>query len=125
MGESLAALKIYKKLRKRGFQVEERAMNTLLRGLCRKYMSLMDGDLLKESEYLFARIVEKGYTTLPYTFCLMVQARANGGEIDKALAYLHQMIRNGYSPRMITYNIVLLFFVRKGESMTHFMFWFL
>ena len=78
-------------------------------------MSLMDGDLLKESQELFASIVGKGNTASPYTFCLIVQALANGGEIDKAVAYLHQMVRNGYSPRMITCNVVLRVLCEEGR----------
>ncbi|KAJ6845523.1 putative pentatricopeptide repeat-containing protein, mitochondrial [Iris pallida] len=115
-GETVAALEIYKKMRVRGFRSEERAMNTLLRGLCRQSMALMDGsEALKEGKELFERMISEGYKTSPYTYCLLVEALAKGDEIDDALAHLCKMAGGGYSPRMITCNAVFRILCKQGR----------
>ncbi|MQL71696.1 hypothetical protein Taro_004022 [Colocasia esculenta] len=104
-GEISEALNIYNEMRETGLKVEERAMNTLLRKICRKCVS--NPELLTEAEGLFQTINDIGYKLSPYTYCLMVQAFADGGHIDKALAHLSEMERIGFSPRIMTYNMLI------------------
>ncbi|CAL9187790.1 unnamed protein product [Musa hybrid cultivar] len=104
-GEVSAAWRTYRKMRDAGFQVEERAVNTLLRGVCKQ--SVIDEKVLNDAMELLDAITEIGHNPSVYTYCLMVKALAIGGEIDKALFHLHEMVRIGYCPRMMTYNVVL------------------
>ncbi|XP_074568450.1 uncharacterized protein LOC141824991 [Curcuma longa] len=112
-GEFSAAWRIYKKMRDAGFVVDERCMNTLLRGICRQ--PVIDDKVLKDATELFESIKEVGHDLSPYTYCLMVQALARGGEVDKALFHLHEIVRNGYSPRMMTFNVILRILCEQGR----------
>ncbi|XP_039135814.1 pentatricopeptide repeat-containing protein At5g41170, mitochondrial-like [Dioscorea cayenensis subsp. rotundata] len=103
----------YMKMHNAGFQASERVMNTLLRGLCRK--STRNDEPLKEAKELFEQIMELGYPLSPYTYCLMVQALAEKGEVSQAFNHLLEMIGKGYSPRMLTYNVVLRVLCRDGR----------
>ncbi|KAJ8484600.1 hypothetical protein OPV22_017085 [Ensete ventricosum] len=104
-GEVSAAWRTYRKMRDAGFQVEEHAMNTLLGGVCRQ--SVIDEKVLNDAMEILDAITEIGHYPSAYTYCLMVQALAVGGRIDKALFHLHEMVRIGYCPRMMTYDVVL------------------
>ncbi|KAG6531067.1 pentatricopeptide repeat-containing protein At1g62680, mitochondrial-like [Zingiber officinale] len=112
-GEVSAAWRIYKEMRDAGFVVDERCMNTLLRGICRQ--PVIDDKVLKDANELFELIKEVGHDLSPYTYCLMVQALARGGEVDKALFHLHEIARNGYSPRMMTFNVILRILCEQGR----------
>ncbi|KAG1338954.1 pentatricopeptide repeat-containing protein, mitochondrial-like [Cocos nucifera] len=112
-GEVSEAWKTYKKMKEAGFQVDVRVMNTLLRGLCRQ--STINSELLKDAKELFGKVTEMDFGPSPYTYCLMVQALAIGGEMDEALDLLHEMVRAGYSPRMMTYNVILRTLCEEGR----------
>ncbi|XP_043687299.1 pentatricopeptide repeat-containing protein At1g09900-like [Telopea speciosissima] len=100
-----AALQIYKEMLEIRFEIDERMMNILLRAICRR--SWADGELLKDAEELFERIKNVGLGPHPSTYCLMIQSLSIRGQIDRALANLHEMMRLGYPPRMITFNTVV------------------
>ncbi|XP_072983388.1 uncharacterized protein [Typha latifolia] len=112
-GELSAAWKTFKKMEEAGFQADGRSVNTLLRCFCRQ--STINSELLKDAKYLFKKIKEMNCELSPYTYSLMVQALAKGGEIDEALTYLHEMVKTGYSPRMMTYNILLRVLCGEGR----------
>ncbi|KAJ0978393.1 hypothetical protein J5N97_013867 [Dioscorea zingiberensis] len=112
-GEISAAFETYMKMHSMGFQASERVMNTLLRGLCRQ--STRNGDSFKKAKELFEKITELHYPLSPYTYCRMVQALAERGEVSQAFNHLLKMIGNGYSPRMLTYNIVLRVLCMNGR----------
>nr|CAD1833089.1 unnamed protein product [Ananas comosus var. bracteatus] len=113
-GEISSAWKTFKKMNEVGFEADKRAMNTLLRGLCKQ--SITNDEVLKDAKELFKKIQEVSYGPSPYTYCLMIQALAKGGEIDEAVAHLHEMIKEGYSPRIMTYNVVLRVLCDEGRA---------
>lgn len=100
-----SALSIYKEMVSVGFEVEERMMNTLLRGVCRR--SRMDRDLLSNAYEVFDKMKSRGYVICPCAYDLVIEAFCMGKQMDKALATLHEMIRFGHTPRMITLNNVV------------------
>ncbi|XP_020108840.1 pentatricopeptide repeat-containing protein At5g41170, mitochondrial-like [Ananas comosus] len=113
VGEISSAWKTFKKMNEVGFEADKRAMNTLLRGLCKQ--SMTNNEVLKDAKELFKKIQEVSYGPSPYTYCLMIQALAKGGEIDEAVAHLHEMMKEGYSPRIMTYNVVLRVLCDEGR----------
>nr|CAD1841848.1 unnamed protein product [Ananas comosus var. bracteatus] len=110
VGEISSAWKTFKKMNEVGFEADKRAMNTLLRGLCKQ--SMTNNEVLKDAKELFKKIQEVSYGPSPYTYCLMIQALAKGGEIDEAVAHLHEMMKEGFS-----FSIVLNEFCRQGKML--------
>uniref|UniRef100_A0A2N9I1F4 Pentacotripeptide-repeat region of PRORP domain-containing protein n=1 Tax=Fagus sylvatica TaxID=28930 RepID=A0A2N9I1F4_FAGSY len=100
-----SALRTYKEMMEDGIEVDKRIMNALLRGLCRK--SWKEKDLLEEAYEVFEKMKIGFYDIDPSTYCLMIQALCKGGKIEKSLDNLHDMIRMGNFPGIITFNSVI------------------
>ncbi|KAG0453407.1 hypothetical protein HPP92_024711 [Vanilla planifolia] len=114
-GEINAAFDTFKKMRVASFQVDDRSLNTLISSFCR--LPSTNVELLKEVKELFRDVSFDGVGPSPYTCCLMVQALAKGGETDIALAYLQEMVKHGYIPRIMTYNVILQKLCGTGRSL--------
>ncbi|KAF5189135.1 Pentatricopeptide repeat-containing protein [Thalictrum thalictroides] len=112
-GKVMTARKVYKEIIGIGLEIDERIMNTLLRGLCRR--SWTNEELSEDVEDVFERIKNAGFTPYPETHCLVIQTLAIRGETDKALATLNEMIRNGNSPTLITFNVVIRALCNEGR----------
>ncbi|CAI9758853.1 unnamed protein product [Fraxinus pennsylvanica] len=104
-GETKAALGMYKEMIGIGFQVDERMTNTLLRRLCRS--SRKDNILLNDVYEVFEKMKNEDFAIYSSTYDLVVEAFCNGKVNDKAFEILDEMIRTGYSPRTITFNVVV------------------
>ncbi|CAN6325301.1 unnamed protein product [Urochloa humidicola] len=104
-GETAAAWQAYKRMERAGFEAEGRALDTLARGLCRRCAA--DASALGDAREVFGRLVASGHEPVSYTYCLMAQALARGGEVDAAVALLEEMARRGYALRKRAYTDVV------------------
>uniref|UniRef100_K3YCJ4 Pentacotripeptide-repeat region of PRORP domain-containing protein n=1 Tax=Setaria italica TaxID=4555 RepID=K3YCJ4_SETIT len=100
-GETAVAWQTYKRMERAGFEADGRALDTLARGLCRRYAA--DASALGDAREVFAKLVASGHEPVSYTYCLMAQALARGGEVDAAVALLEEMVRRGYALRNRAY----------------------
>lgn len=104
-GEVSAAWKTFKRMEHAGFEADSRALDTLARGLCRQCAA--DISVLREAKEVFGKVVAAGHEPVSYTYCLMAQALARGGEVDAAVAILDDMVRKGYALRKRAYTDVV------------------
>ncbi|VAH90722.1 pentatricopeptide repeat-containing protein At1g64580-like [Triticum dicoccoides] len=104
-GEISAAWKTFKRMEHAGFEADSRALDTLARGLCRQCAA--DISVLKDAKEVFGKVVAAGHEPVSYTYCLMAQALARGGEVDAAVAILDDMVRKGYALRKRAYTDVV------------------
>ncbi|PVH32741.1 hypothetical protein PAHAL_9G475800 [Panicum hallii] len=104
-GETAAAWQTYKRMERAGFEADGRALDTLARGLCRRCAT--DVSALGDAREVFAKLVASGHEPVSYTYCLMAQALARGGEVDAAVALLEEMVRRGYALRKRAYTDVV------------------
>ena len=114
-GKIQAALGVYREMVEAGFEVGERMMNTILRGVCRR--SWKEEGLLKDAHELFEKMTRnEGCAIYPNTYGLVIQTLCVAKEVDKALMYLNEMVGIGYSPpRMITFNSVIRALCSEGR----------
>ncbi|NP_001130560.2 uncharacterized protein LOC100191659 [Zea mays] len=113
-GETSAAWQTYKRMERAGFEVDGRALDTLARGLCRRCAT--DASALGDAEEVFAKVVASGHEPVSYTYCLMAQALARGGEVDAAVALLEDMVRKGYALRKRAYTDVVRALCDRGRA---------
>ncbi|KAB1224637.1 hypothetical protein CJ030_MR2G016981 [Morella rubra] len=104
-GKIRSALRTYKEMVRDGFEVDERLMNTLLRGLCR--ISWKEKDLLEDAYQVFEKMKKGFYAIHPGTYGLMILALCTGEKIEKALDNLNDMISMGHLPQTITFNSII------------------
>ncbi|CAN6301003.1 unnamed protein product [Urochloa humidicola] len=104
-GETAAAWQVYKRMERAGFEADGRALDTLARGLCRRCAA--DASALGDAREVFGKLVASGHEPVSYTYCLMAQALARGGEVDAAVALLEEMVRRGYALRKRAYTDVV------------------
>ncbi|XP_062006240.1 pentatricopeptide repeat-containing protein At5g41170, mitochondrial-like [Rosa rugosa] len=104
-GKTRNALRIYKEMVEIGFEVDERLMNALVRGLCRR--SSKEKDLLEDACELFEKLQNGVSDIEASTYGLMIQSLCMEKKIDDAMINLKQMMAVGYSPWMITFNKVI------------------
>ncbi|XP_037495947.1 putative pentatricopeptide repeat-containing protein At1g09680 [Jatropha curcas] len=107
------ALRIYKEMVRNGFEVDERLMNNLLRGLCRKF--LKENDLLEDAYQVFDKMTKRAFVMDHSTYNLVIQAFSMGKKVDDALVSLQKMIKFGYIPSLTTINSVIRAFCTKGR----------
>ncbi|XP_015580555.2 pentatricopeptide repeat-containing protein At1g62910 [Ricinus communis] len=107
------ALRIYEEMVRNGFEVDEKLMNSLLRGLCRKF--LKDNELLNDAYQVFEKMKERTVVIHHSTYSLVIQAFSTGKKVDDALSNIHRMIKDGYVPRIITINTVIRAFCKEGR----------
>ncbi|KAK9057849.1 hypothetical protein SSX86_022687 [Deinandra increscens subsp. villosa] len=112
-GEVRAGVRVYDEMVSLGFEVDERMMNTLLRGVCRK--SRKEKELLKDAYKVFDEMSKRGCGIDPCGWELMVEAFCNGGEMDKAFVNLCEMMELGLCPRSFTLNIVVSGLCNEGK----------
>ncbi|CAN6715390.1 unnamed protein product [Malus baccata var. baccata] len=87
------AIRVYEEMVENGFEVEERLMNNLVRGLY--------------AHQLFKRM-RSGHSGIDAsTYGLMIQSLCMGKKVDEALVSLQGMVRTGYSPWIVTFNNVI------------------
>ncbi|KAK1428073.1 hypothetical protein QVD17_16900 [Tagetes erecta] len=104
-GEIRAGIRVHNEMVSLGFEVDERMMNTLLRGVCRK--SRKEKDLLKDAYRLFDEMCKRGCDVDPCAFELMIEAFCNGNEMDKGFGKLCEMMSLGLCPRTFTLDVVV------------------
>ncbi|KAJ0027932.1 hypothetical protein Pint_35068 [Pistacia integerrima] len=109
-GETRAALITFKEMVDFGIEVDERMMNTLLRGLCMK--SWEEKDLLEDAYQVFEKM---NFIMDPGTYGMVIRALCVGKKTDEALIHLQHMVRRGYVPRTITFNNVIQAFCHEGK----------
>ncbi|KAF5747676.1 pentatricopeptide repeat-containing protein [Tripterygium wilfordii] len=109
----LTALRVYKEMVGIGFEVDERIMRALLRGLCRK--SLKEKDLSKDAYQVFEKMTSRALGIDYSTYDLLIQAVCLRKESDKAFVVLQHMIGLGYIPRIITFNNVIRVLCLHGK----------
>uniref|UniRef100_A0A0A9CRE8 PROP1-like PPR domain-containing protein n=1 Tax=Arundo donax TaxID=35708 RepID=A0A0A9CRE8_ARUDO len=112
-GETDAAWQTYKRMERAGFEVDGRALDTLARGLCRRCAT--DISALADAREVFGKVVAAGHEPVSYTYCLMAQALARGGEVDAAVALLEEMVRKGYALRKRAYMDVVRALCDRGR----------
>ncbi|CAL4922522.1 unnamed protein product [Urochloa decumbens] len=105
-GETAAAWQVYKRMERTGFEADGRALDTLARGLCRRCAADASA-ALGDAREVFGKLVASGHEPVSYTYCLMAQALARGGEVDAAVALLEEMVRRGYALRKRAYTDVV------------------
>ncbi|CAL4930856.1 unnamed protein product [Urochloa decumbens] len=105
-GETAAAWQVYKRMERAGFEADGRALDTLARGLCRRCAADASA-ALGDAREVFGKLVASGHEPVSYTYCLMAQALARGGEVDAAVALLEEMVRRGYALRKRAYTDVV------------------
>ena len=88
-----------------GFEVEERLMNNLVRGLCRR--SWEEKDLLEDAHQVFERMRSRHSGIDASTYGFMIQSLCMGKKMDEALVSLQGMVRTGFSPWIVTFNNVI------------------
>ncbi|KAJ1297240.1 hypothetical protein BS78_01G362600 [Paspalum vaginatum] len=113
-GETAAAWQTYKRMERAGFEADARALDTLARGLCRRCAT--DVSALGDAKEVFAKVVASGHEPVSYTYCLMAQALARGGEVDAAMALLEDMVRKGYALRKRAYTDVVRELCDRGRA---------
>ncbi|RLN42702.1 protein Rf1, mitochondrial-like [Panicum miliaceum] len=113
-GETAAAWQTYKRMERAGFEADGRALDTLARGLCRRCAT--DVSALGDAREVFAKLVASGHEPVSYTYCLMAQALARGGEVDAAVALLEEMVRRGYALRKRAYTDVVRALCDRGRA---------
>jgi len=113
-GETSAAWQTYKRMERAGFEVDGRALDTLARGLFRRCAT--DVSALGDAKEVFAKLVASGHEPVSYTYCLMAQALARGGEVDAAVALLEDMVRKGYALRKRAYTDVVRALCDRGRA---------
>jgi len=113
-GETAAAWQAYRRMERAGFEADGRALDTLARGLCRRCAA--DASALGDAREVFAKLVASGHEPVSYTYCLMAQALARGGEVDAAVALLEEMVRRGYALRKRTYTDVVRALCDRGRA---------
>lgn len=113
-GEISAALQTYKRMERAGFEADGRALDTLARGLCRQCAA--DISALRDAKEVFGKVVASGHEPVSYTYCLMAQALARGGEVDAAVALLGEMVRKGYALRKRAYTDVVRALCERGRA---------
>uniref|UniRef100_A0A0A9D0W0 Pentacotripeptide-repeat region of PRORP domain-containing protein n=1 Tax=Arundo donax TaxID=35708 RepID=A0A0A9D0W0_ARUDO len=112
-GETDAAWQTYKRMERAGFEADGRALDTLSRGLCRRCAT--DISALGDAREVFGKVVAAGHEPVSYTYCLMAQALARGGEVDAAVALLEEMVRKGYALRKRAYTDVVRALCDRGR----------
>jgi pentatricopeptide repeat protein len=113
-GEVDAAWQTYRRMRRAGFEPAPRSLDTLARGLCRRCAT--DASALGDAREVFARLAASGHEPVSYTYCLMAQALARGGEVDAAVALLEEMAREGYALRKRAYTDVVRALCARGRA---------
>ncbi|CAN6320083.1 unnamed protein product [Urochloa humidicola] len=113
-GETAAAWQVYKRMERAGFEADGRALDTLARGLCRQCAA--DASALDDAREVFGKLVASGHEPVSYTYCLMAQALARGGEVDAAVALLEEMVRRGYALRKRAYTDVVRALCERGRA---------
>ncbi|KAG8063466.1 hypothetical protein GUJ93_ZPchr0003g17582 [Zizania palustris] len=113
-GETSAAWQTYKRMERAGFEADARALDTLTRGLCRQCAE--DIAALADAKEVFGKVVAAGHEPVSYTYCLMAQALARGGEVDAAMALLGEMVRKRYALRKRAYTDVVRALCDRGRS---------
>ncbi|CAN6575979.1 unnamed protein product [Malus baccata var. baccata] len=99
------AIRVYEEMVENGFEVEERLMNNLVRGLCRR--SWKEKNIQEDAHQLFKRM-RSGHSGIDAsTYGLMIQSLCMGKKVDEALVSLQGMVRTGYSPWIVTFNNVI------------------
>ncbi|KAL6902037.1 hypothetical protein ACP4OV_004913 [Aristida adscensionis] len=112
-GETAAAWQTYRRMERAGFEADGRALDTLARGLCRRCAT--DASALADAKEVFRKVVAGGHEPVSYTYCLMAQALARGGEVDAAVALLDEMARRGYALRKRAYTDVVRALCDRGR----------
>ncbi|WVZ56836.1 hypothetical protein U9M48_007312 [Paspalum notatum var. saurae] len=113
-GETAAAWQTYKRMERAGFEADARALDTLARALCRRCAT--DVSALGDAKEVFGKVVASGHEPVSYTYCLMAQALARGGEVDAAVALLEDMVRKGYALRKRAYTDVVRALCDRGRA---------
>ncbi|KAL6660103.1 hypothetical protein ACP70R_002225 [Stipagrostis hirtigluma subsp. patula] len=113
-GETAAAWQTYRRMERAGFEADARALDTLARGLCRRCAT--DVSALADAREVFGKVVAAGHEPVSYTYCLMAQALARGGEVDAAVALLEEMVRRGYALRKRAYTDVVRALCGRGRA---------
>uniref|UniRef100_A0A0D3FI72 Uncharacterized protein n=1 Tax=Oryza barthii TaxID=65489 RepID=A0A0D3FI72_9ORYZ len=113
-GETSAAWQAYKRMERAGFEADGRALDTLARGLCRQCAANVAA--LADAREVFGKLVASGHEPVSYTYCLMAQALARGGEVDAAVSLLGEMARRGYALRKRAYTDVVRALCERGRA---------
>ncbi|XAR68713.1 hypothetical protein NMG60_11000062 [Bertholletia excelsa] len=104
-GEIHTALRIYKEMESKRFQADERIMNSLLRGLCRR--SRQGGEMLRNAYEVFDIMKKWGSAIYASSYDLVIEAFCNGKDEEKAMVNLQHMISAGNTPKKFTFNRVI------------------
>ncbi|XP_057972784.1 pentatricopeptide repeat-containing protein At1g62680, mitochondrial-like [Malania oleifera] len=104
-GKVPKALQIYREMVATGFDLDERLMNTLLRGLCRR--SWKEENLLKDAYELFEKMRDGVSVIYLETYEVVIRTLCIKKEMNSALYHLHEIIMIGHSPRTTTFNVVI------------------
>ncbi|KAI8014643.1 Pentatricopeptide repeat-containing protein [Camellia lanceoleosa] len=112
-GEIHTALRIYEEMVGIGFQVDERMMNTLLRGLCRR--SRKEKEMLEHAHQVFERMKNGAAVIYSCTYDLMIEVFCTGKDMYKAMVNLREMVEVGYAPKNITFNNVIRALCVEGK----------
>ncbi|KAJ6369286.1 hypothetical protein OIU78_001616 [Salix suchowensis] len=104
-GKVLAGLRIFKEMEGNGLEADDKLMNSLVRGLCRK--SMKEIDLVEVAYQMFEKMKKRGFVIEHSTYALAIQALCVANKVDDAFINLLQMVRLGYIPRLIAINNVI------------------
>ncbi|KAH6769368.1 hypothetical protein C2S51_014704 [Perilla frutescens var. frutescens] len=113
-GKTRGAVGVYKEMVRVGYHVDERMMNTLLRGLCRR--SRKEKEHLDDVYNVFDEMRNGNYAIYQDAYELVVETFCNnGGEIGRGFEVLNEMIGIGFSPKTFTFNLAIHALSRHGE----------
>ncbi|GLU14878.1 hypothetical protein SLE2022_314190 [Rubroshorea leprosula] len=111
-GKIKAAFRVYEEMVGIGFEVDERMMNSLLRGLCMK--SWEEKDLIQDAYHVFEEM-RRRVCVDSSTYGFVIRTLCMGKETEEALEHLKMMIGTGCIPRTITFNNVIQAFCVEGK----------
>ncbi|KAM6574012.1 hypothetical protein CsatA_022339 [Cannabis sativa] len=99
-----------------GLNVDKKMMNSLLRGLCRRFCRGRKEDLFRDAYQFFEKMKNDGNVFESSTYDLVIQTLCIGKKIDEASVSLQTMIRMGFSPQIITLNGVIQALCVEGKA---------
>ncbi|OWM81624.1 pentatricopeptide repeat-containing protein At5g41170, mitochondrial-like [Punica granatum] len=115
-GKARAALRVYWEMEDSGFEVDERMMNVLVRGLCRTSLKEGNGsDLLEDAGQLFSKMQIQNLAVEDDTYGLVISLFSVKKKSEEALVSVRKMMGEGFHPRIITLEDVVRGLCREGK----------
>lgn len=115
-GKARAALRVYREMEGCGFEVDERMMNVLVRGLCRTSLKESNAtDLLEDACQLFGKMQSWDFAIECNTYGLIISSFSLWNKSEEALMNVQRMVGEGLQPRMTNLEDVVKGLCKEGK----------